>query len=341
MRRHEIYFLQRKEGRRWETVESAASASVLVESLDREAAAGGAVELRVVAGDFDESRQDWDFRQLFYVDRGAIDLALGAASADSDDGYPDPSDDTADERPVPGGQAFADAVRRADEDEDDDHEDRADARPSDWPYADDATEIRRPAAGPGYGNDDFDMEPPSPIPRFPPERRRSGRPLFLIGVILIALVLTALAAAAVLFAIDSPHIRPAMDMIREFYDPASGAEPQAGGEPDQVMPPNPQSKIRFSRVAPDLVGRWSPNDCNVTYIEFDGDGYVVGTPNQPDPIEVPVSETLTDDDNWYVRRSPDLLEYFQRVGVNEIQWLGQVTRAGFQSNPSDILVRCP
>ena len=72
MRRFEVYFLQKKVDGAWDTLERAQSVSVLVSSLVREFDAGEDAEVRVLAGAYNEAAGDWEFTQIFFVDRTAI-----------------------------------------------------------------------------------------------------------------------------------------------------------------------------------------------------------------------------------------------------------------------------
>ena len=341
MRRFEVYFLQKKVDGAWDTLERAQSVSVLVASLVREFDSREDAEVRILAGSFDESAQDWEFTQIFFVDRSAVELALterdgdesdeagpgtaGFAGHDVDDGPAHGHDEPDDSEAVPGGRAFADAIRRASDDGDD-----LDA--DDW----------RPGRRSAY--DDLpDGEPPiGPPPRFDAPRRRSGQAFFVIGTIVIALILTGAAVLALGIALDAPQVKPVLSMFRNLTAGVGGDDMVvAKGRGNAVMPETTGHVVTFQGVAAALRGRWSPGHCDETYIEFDEDGLVVGARGRPESLKVPVVETLEDDYTWYVRRSPDLVEHFQKLGKNDIQLVGDTTRAGFSARTSDILTRCP
>ncbi|MEQ9334422.1 hypothetical protein [Thalassobaculum sp.] len=341
MRRFEVYFLQKKVDGAWDTLERAQSVSVLVASLVREFDSREDAEVRILAGSFDESAQDWEFTQIFFVDRSAVELALteragdetdgdepeGFAGHESDDEPAYVGDGPDDPEAVPGGREFADAIRRASDDGEDVDTDG-------W----------KPGRRAAY--DDLpDGEPPiGPPPRFDVPRRRSGQAFFVIGTIVIALILTGAAVLALGIALDAPQVKPVLSMFRNLTAGVGvGGDEMvvAKGRGNAVMPETTGQVITFQGVAAALRGRWSPGHCDETYIEFDEEGLVVGARGRPESLKVPVVETLEDDYTWYVRRSPDLVEHFQKLGKNDIQLVGDTTRAGFSARTSDILTRCP
>lgn len=106
MRRFDVYFLQKRAGHGWETLERAQSGSVLVSSIVREFDGQEDAELRVVGGDWNETIGEWEFSQIFFVDRGSIDLHL--AEAGDDDGFGDEfGDEDAGQDAAPGARASA------------------------------------------------------------------------------------------------------------------------------------------------------------------------------------------------------------------------------------------
>lgn len=322
MKRFEVYFLQKKLGGIWNTLERAQSVSVLVASLVREFDAREDAEVRILAGAYDEAAGTWDFTQVFFVDRSAVELSLGERG-DAGNAW---SDDAEDEEAVPGGQAFADAIRRA--------SDEGEAA-----QADDWTPRQR---APLFDDDPLDgATPVGPPPRFDPRRRRSGRAFFMIGTLVIALILTGAAVLALGIALDAPQIRPFLSMVRELSSGLGGSGAEPVSDAGAVMPETTGKITRYPAVAPPLQGRWSPGRCDQTYIEFDADGLVVGSPGHPESLKVPVVETLEDDFTWFIRRSPDLVEHFQKLGQDDIQLVGDTTRVGFSARTSDILTRCP
>lgn len=327
MKRFEVYFLQKKVDGVWDTLERAQSASVLVTSLVREFDSGEDAEVRILAGAFDEATQDWEFTQVFFVDRSAIELALTEREDAGLDWRNEPLADD-DREAVPGGQAFADAIRRASGDDESPGTDG-------WPPA------RERDAHEAMADDEPPIGPP---PRFITPKRRSGQAFFVIGTIVIALILTGAAVLGLGIALDAPQVKPVISMFRNLTAGLGSGDEDAMVAPtggDMVMPQTTGQVVTYQGVAPALRGRWSPGKCDETYIEFDADGLVVGAPGRPESLKVPVVETLEDDYTWYVRRSPDLVEHFQKLGKNDLQLVGDTTRAGFSARTSDILTRCP
>ncbi len=328
MRRFEVYFLQKKVDGVWDTLERAQSVSVLVASLVREFDSREDAELRILAGAYDEGAQDWEFTQIFFVDRSAVDLALTERDEEpgDDDWRPEEPEAVAPD-PVPGGRAFADAISRASVDERTEADDEDDG----WGRG------RRAA----YDDLAEDRPPIGPPPSFDSSRRRSGKTFFIIGTIVIALVLTGAAVLALGIALDAPQVRPVLSMFRNLTAGLGGEEPKMVARGAAVMPETTGQVVTYQGVAPSLRGRWSPGKCDETYIEFDAEGLVVGARGRPESLKVPVVETLEDDYTWYVRRSPDLVEHFQKLGKDDLQLVGDTTRVGFAARTSDILTRCP
>lgn len=335
MRRFEVYFLQKKVDGVWDTLERAQSVSVLVASLVREFDSREDAEVRILAGTFDEAAQDWEFTQIFFVDRSAVELALterdqedpGETESVGPGPGGDPAYDDGESETIPGGRDFADAIRRASGDGDE--------------LAADGWRAERHAAYDELPDDELPIGPP---PRFEAPRRRSGQVFFVIGTVVIALILTGAAVLGLGIALDAPQVKPVLSLFRELtagIGIRSDDVVVAEGRGNAVMPETTGQVVTFQGVAAALRGRWSPGHCDETYIEFDEEGLVVGARGRPESLKVPVVETLEDDYTWYVRRSPDLVEHFQKLGKNDIQLVGDTTRAGFSARTSDILTRCP
>ena len=337
MRRFEVYFLQKKIGGVWDTLERAQSVSVLVASLVREFDAREDAEVRILAGAYDEGAGAWEYSQIFFVDRGAIELDL-AERDDADDFGPEEADDA-----VPGGHDFAAAIRRAsDERGADSDEPPAYASHAEAVETDDDDSWARRRSRPKFDDDPLDDEAPvGPPPSLHAHRRRSGQAFFMIGTIVIALILTGAAVLALGIALDAPQVRPLLSMFRGMSGGMEPHEASGGAGAGAVMPETAGQVLTYKGVAPSLRGRWSPGRCDETYVEFDADGLVVGAPGRPESLKVPVVETIEDDFTWFVRRSPDLVEHFQKLGPNDLQLVGDTTRVGFSSRTSDILTRCP
>jgi hypothetical protein len=393
LRRYEVYFLQRKTLGEWETMERAQMVAVLVSSLTQAFETDQRAELRLVGGTWDETIREWQFAQIFYVDRNSVDLALGEPDEDFggaeveaerwtppmlvDDGIrfdanrtgAPAASDTDVEMPTGGpfgtsarnetlhsDGAFAAAIRRARGDEGDDFnlettdtnpfsrasEDRDTLTfPQDAPEDADGTE--ETLRDLGFARRDFaadDDDQVGPPPAFSRPHRKARSPVLTILVLIVILLVLAGGVIGMMVAFDRPEIRPYLQMFDEMM---AGEHQMAGpvSDPDAIMPDTTGQVLTFSGVAPALQGRWSPGDCETTYVEFDEASYVIATPQQQPSIEIPVSETLTDDYGFYVRRSPILIEHYQRLGAEEIQMIGRTSRAGFEDVTSDILNKCP
>jgi hypothetical protein len=99
MKRFSVYFLQTKAHDGWETLERSQSVAVLQGRLADLLGDGGDAEIRLVGAAFDADRREWDYTQIFYVDQGSVDLAIGDDGADADDW---------DDRPAPVGSGHQD-----------------------------------------------------------------------------------------------------------------------------------------------------------------------------------------------------------------------------------------
>ena len=342
MRRFDVYFLQKRDAAGWETLERAQSASVLVASMIREFDGQEDAELRVVGGDWNATIDEWEFSQIFFVDRGSIDLALAEpAGADDDATW----GDDAGAAPAAGSGSFADAVRAASEDSARHDEDDALA-----PHltASSAPPPRRASAyeeTPGedlrslrYRHSDDDDEPVGPPPDFRGEPKRSGRAFFMIGTVLIALVLILGSAAALMVAFKIDPAPRYIEMLRNWKDTSLG-KAQAP-ESDMVMPQSAGELEHHDHVAQALQGRWSSGNCEDDYIEFGSDAFFVKSAGQDPSVSVPVVETLEDEYTWYVRRSDTLVEHFQKLGDDDIQMIGDTTPVGFTQRTSEVYTRC-
>lgn len=339
MRRYDMYFLQKKVAGTWETTEKASSASVLVSSLVRDFEAHEDIAVRVIAADWDETAADWVFDQVFYVDHGAIDLNLAeAVDKTPDDPLWNPDEDGEPE-PIPGGQDFADAIHAASQEPGQETRSPPDRGPFD--NDDEDEEVDDTFRRLGF-NRAGQQQPVGPPPAFRPESHRSGRLFFIIGTVLIALILTGAASIALMVAFDSPYINPLIERAREVIgDLSQETSTPPPAESLAVAPATSGQVVRYIGVAPRLRGRWSSELCSTSYIEFDNDGYVIVTASSPPSIEIPISETLEDDYTWFLRRSPNLVEHFQKLSSNDIQKIGDTTRNGFLQDTNKIMARCP
>lgn len=380
MRRFDVYFLQKRAASGWETLERAQSASVLVSSVVRAFDGEEDAELRVVGGDWNATIGEWEFSQIFFVDRASIDLALaepseatrGEDGTSGDDralwaapaAAPAPAE-TADERfadeepAAPAGGGFADAIHAAREVADradgEQGEDQLEARLR----ANAEPETRHDEAGRQQLTPDDDEttnedlrslgftrtplgleEPVGPPPDFRPEPRRRGRAFFMIGTVLISLILIVGAAIALMIAFKVDPAPRYIGMFKEWRAAAMDGEQAGAPTADMVMPQTVGDSQAHKGVASALRGRWSYGDCREEFIEFGSDGFVVKAKGRDPSIEVPVSETLEDEYTWYIRRSTDLVEHFQKLGPDDIQMIGDTTPVGFTQRTSEVFTRC-
>ena len=92
-----------------------------------------------------------------------------------------------------------------------------------------------------------------------------------------------------------------------------------------------------------LVGRWSPDNCAQNYVVFTETGYMVTRDSKTSSEIVDITETLEDDFQFYLRRSPTLVEHLQKLSPDDIQMAGSTGKNGFMAsgNMNQILNRCP
>lgn len=362
MRRFDVYYLQKRDAAGWETVERAQSASVLVSSMIREFDGEENAELRVVGGDWNATIGEWEFSQIFFVDRGSIDLSLAEPPSESDDDAGSPW--TSVERDVPDladapaaaessgtGRSFADAIHAArqesgDRDQDNSYLDSSltasEAPPSRRAsaYDEDASSEDLRSLGFRHGHHEAE-EPVGPPPDFRPEPRRSGRAFFMVGTVIIALILILGAAAALMVAFKVDPAPRYIEMLRDWKQSSANGESGNAADDGRVMPQTAGEIDRHVGVAPDLQGRWSSGDCSAEYIEFGSNAFVVKAAGRDPSAAVPVVETLEDEYTWYIRRSASLVEHFQKLGDDDIQMIGDTTPVGFTQRTSEVYSRCP
>lgn len=376
MRRFDVYFLQKRNAAGWETLERAQSASVLVSSMVREFDGEESAELRVVGGDWNETIGEWEFSQIFFVDRSSIDLSLAEPVDTDDDDLGAGADgglgagadggvwtdverevpDLADRSAAETGGSFADAIHAAREEADredggagndadlEDHltaNAEPDLRRGRTVDAEDATSDDLRSLGFRHGmHTDEHNEPVGPPPDFRPEPRRSGRAFFMVGTVIISLILILGAAAALMVAFKVDPAPRYIEMLRDWKDSAMGDESAAPMAADMVMPQAAGDIDAHPGVAPGLEGRWSSGNCDEEYIDFRADAYVVKAAGHGPYTPVPVIETLQDEYTWYVRRSEILIEHFQKLGPDDIQMIGDTSPVGFTQRTSEVYTRC-
>lgn len=384
MRRFDVYFLQKRDATGWETLERAQSVSVLVSSMVRAFDGEENAELRVVAGDWNETIGEWEFSQIFFVDRSSIDLSLGEPPDEEDDaastGWSSAEREVPDLTDAPEGSpggTFADAIHAARVEADQAAAERRDAAPRETVgeetrsadddgfrrdrterdgdrHPGDETSLRRRAP---YGEDQATSEdlrslgftrdtaaaeePIGPPPDFRPEPRRHGRAFFMIGTVIIALVLILGSAAALMVAFKVDPAPRYIEMLRDWKGASAVGEQSPSASDGAVMPQTAGDVQSHPGVAPGLAGRWSSGDCDIEYVDFRADAYVVKAADRSPYQPVPVVETLEDEYTWYVRRSDVLVEHYQKLGPDDIQLIGDTSPEGFTQRTSEVYSRCP
>lgn len=361
MKRYAYFYLQARsaarDGGHWQTLEKAGTYSVLQASLGREIDSGAGGELRLVGAWREGEESEWQYRQLFYIDRDSVSLPAGggeesAAGAEAEEEAADEAwkeeaygsrteDRVASERMAPERTAFAEAMMGSATEEPPAAEEGATKSDLSW-----LSRQRggRPAAAaarpkPAFLTDEMPM-------------RRS--PLKTILFFLGGLVLTLLLGVSILLYLQHPALLDLADRLgaggyARMFSAGGGSETgtirdgeRPAGQP-KVQPLTTGKVKTVQGVAPTLVGKWSPDDCAKNYYEFSETGYRLTRDGYTSPETVRISETLEDDFQFYLRRSPILLDHLQKLGPNDIQMAGSTGEAGFIPSGTgiQILKRCP
>lgn len=345
MKRYAHYYLQSRpaaaRGGHWETVEQARVYSVLKSGLAREIANDRGAEIRLVGAYHDDASGDWQYAQLFYLDQTCIDLPSAAEQAD-----PDFDDDAID--------GFGEDSEVADPYEDP-YEERSEA-----PRRDESVSMAyEPETEPEPWRGERDADPDGgafdgmpPIFQKPPARKKRSVLKTLI-LLLLVLLLVGGGAVSVMLYLQHPAMLSLADKVglgnyaRMFPHASMAPDESAMGGPTAdepvVLPLTTGNVIRYRGVAPTLVGRWSPDNCAENYVIFTDTGYTVTREGKTSPETVDVTETMEDDFQFYLRRSPTLVEHLQKLGPNDIQMAGSTGTGGFMpsGNTIQILNRCP
>lgn len=186
----------------------------------------------------------------------------------------------------------------------------------------------------------------------PPRRRVSvGK---IISIVFVFLFLALCVALGALLHLQNPLVLDAVDKLGiGEYLRLSTSDPEAVFEETKmasdagslylVEPLTTGQVVRYVGVAPALRGRWSPRKCDITYIEFEGNGYNQSINGQGAAEKTKISETLEDDFVFYLRQSAGMVEHYRKVTANDIKLAGTTTEGGFigSSKKVKIYSRCP
>ncbi len=405
MRRDRVYFLQRKpSGERWSTLEQAKSFPLLRSTIATNMGESDDAEIRVVMGRYNENTGNWDYEQIFYIDRSLADLAAMDIGIDEDDatiGSGDGGGTTMSWASEDDGgdfdrEAAIARIRGGDGDGDgtpkstsellsqyrnavgeDDPSDDQDAAEDDVPW------MRSRSQADGQSED---LPPPY---AFKPKRRRIW-PIILVIVFILLLggigaaggllfignkTAVSLADKAGLGAVtklikglsgdkmESSETSSMMkdeekkdDMMKDDKMEAPKSTPSdtmASSTPTPAPAPTPtEARVEplttgqvsvFPGIAPGLVGRWSATDCQTSYLQFDKSDYRRAIGGQEAAAGVLVTETQEDAYQYYLRRSPGMVEHFEKLGSDAIRMAGVTTQQGFleAGAQSVLLNRCP
>lgn len=352
MKRYAHYFLQFRpaasRGGHWETIEQARVYSVLKSGLAREIANDRDAEIRLVGAYQDDDSGEWLYTQLFYLDQSSVGLDLSPDQDGDDDEEPandfrsqlrqqeERAEAETDDEPQPRRRAPYEAEAEAEAEE---SETSADTIGS-WPRSRQGESDREA----------FEDLPPVFRSRRPIQKKRSA-PKTIILLLLVLLVAGGVTAGVLLF-LQHPSILNAADSLglghyaRKFPHASTshdGDSAMPAAHEPKVMPLTTGNVITYKGVAPLLVGRWSPDDCSQNYVEFSDHDYTVTREGHTSPEKAAISETMEDDFQYYLRRSPTLVEHLQKLGPNDIQMAGSTGTGGFMASGKtiQILIRCP
>ncbi|WP_420405520.1 hypothetical protein [Nisaea sp.] len=345
MKRYAHYFLQSRpataRGGHWETLEQARAYSVLKSGLLREIANDRGAEVRLVGAYHDDATGEWQYAQLFYLDQTAVDLP-GAADDEYDEDERDEGGAGFDDDAVDG---FGTASAEEDEIQESRYETEAEPAETDTETRDGLPWASRDGAD--AAPEAYDELPP--VFHKPMPKRRS--PVKALVLMLLVLLLIGGIAASVLLYLQHPAIlsladRAGLGEYARMFPHASAARDTGMSTPQDepvVMPLTTGNVVTYRGIAPTLVGRWSPDNCAENYVVFTDNGYTVTRDGQTSAETVEITETLEDDFQYYLRRTPTLVEHLQKLGPNDIQMAGSTGTGGFMpsGNSIQILNRCP
>lgn len=344
MKRYAHYYLQSRpatdRGGHWETVEQARAYSVLKSGLSREIANGRGAEIRLVGAYHDDASGGWQYAQLFYLDQSSVDLPM------AEDQPPSDFDDDA----VDGFGQVSEPENSYEERTEAPRRDESVSMIYESPLESEDEEPWQTVREDDSGGSSYDELPPvfrKPVPR----KKRS--PLRTIILLLLVLLLIGGGAISVMLYLQHPAMLSLADKAglgdyARMFPHASMARDESKMDSEMteepaVMPLTTGNVIRYRGIAPTLVGRWSPDNCGQNYVIFTDTGYTVTRDGKTSPETVDITETLEDDFQFYLRRSPTLVEHLQKLGPNDIQMAGSTGTGGFMAsgNTIQILNRCP
>lgn len=378
MKRQSVYYLQRREAGEWETLEQARSVAVLAGRLADELSVAGEAELRIATADYDPDATSWVYSQIFFVDQARINLFGAEAPAEGDtagNGTPDyepvaapmaeeapyeveetASEFTDDEEPLTfdddddddDGEASVADIDFPDDDEDEDDENIETPswlRDSEDDTDSDLDELRALAARVTEAEERG--SPTRPTVEYGGKPRRSWLGMILSGI--LVLILAAVIALAGLIYLQHPLVYPHATKLAQKMGIAHmlpKAKPTTGmtappSKSSEVSPLTTGEVVSHLGVPVNLRGKWSPDGCKVRFIEFVAKGYRAVSDNEIGET-IPVTSSMEDTYQIYLRLSPEVVEHYQKLGRNDIQPAGATTRRGFI--PGDpkarILSRC-
>lgn len=285
-------------------------------------------------------------------ERETLERAEPVTEVAAPDADPEPSSVAAapsdDPEPIPWSNLGGGDDQSNDDDEkDDDIEPDSEEIPPWRGMGDDTPEDQEPA--PWLTSVDPEDEP-EPFQFGTPKRRRFPVGKVLL-TLLIAVFLLVVAGLGSMVYFQHPMLLMQADNLGignyiRFDSPEIGAmnSPAMPGTPavEPVEPLTTGQVIRFAGVAPSLLGRWSPRKCDTTFIEFTEEGYHRTVNGQSSAEMADVTETLKDEFQFYLRRSPTVVEHYRRITPNDIQLAGVTTESGFlqSSIKAEIYSRC-
>ena len=351
-KRFEYHYLQRNSGSGWETLGQSESSTVITKELVERLAGADQAEIRLVGARHDDGADEWTYHQLFYLDRSGISFDAGR----------DGTEGTGRRTTIPWDEAGISvaALLRDGQMLPEAHTEEAGAGEADSPAlaGDGAPDEAEPPGGTGAAFDSDQAAQPEAEPAPWSPDARAARPVraalprrraawsvtvFYSGITLV------LAGLIVLFAMLYMRHPLLADAVRaiglESYvrlDPPSAPATATPTKSNQPAPPVIAPAIRVKGVDPSLIGRWSPDDCQTTYIEFSASGYRQTAGGVTAAEEIRITETQQDEFRYNLRQSPVMVEHFNKITDNDIKHVGTTTARGYhdQSSRMAIYSRC-
>ena len=261
----DYYYLQHNVSDSWATLGQSEDANDIVRQLSQRLETPVQAEIRIVGAQYDEATDDWIYQQLFYLDQSGIELDTASLVTVEHDAL----------------TAISDA--RSGEAETDERLTTLESGATPLPAAGSVGERRiyreqeQAPWSPGDDDSPTRLRPP------PAPAARSGGFLFftLIAVFVVLLIvvgsLVYTGHPAITAVIDhlglGDHIR--LGSTQPDPEPTVTTPVENAASPDapDTAQTEAETLVRIEGIAPELIGRWSRDDCASNYFEFTATAY--------------------------------------------------------------------